>query len=73
MSQNNTCTYCKKIYSTPYVLIKHINTCKELLRQKVDELSKEKDKILEEKEREKKEKDQEITLLKEEINLKIQS
>jgi len=68
MTLNNICTYCKKIYSTPYVLVKHINTCKELLRQKVDELTKEKDKILEEKDREKKEKEQEITLLREEIN-----
>ena len=65
---NNICTYCKKIYSTPYILIKHTNTCKELLRQKIDELTIEKYKILEEREIEKKEKEQEIILLKEEIN-----
>ena len=57
----NICIYCKKVYSTPYVLIKHTNSCKQLLRQKVDEITKEKDKLLEEKELE-------IQLLREKVN-----
>jgi hypothetical protein len=57
---NNICIYCKKVFSSSYVVNRHANTCKELLRQKVDELTKEKEKILEEK-------DNEIKILKKEI------
>ena len=49
---NNLCIYCKKVYSSSYVLSRHTNSCKELLRQKVYEITKEKDKLLEEKEQE---------------------
>jgi len=58
---NNLCIYCKKVYSSSYVLSRHTNSCKELLRQKVYEITKEKDKLLEEKEHE-------IQFLREKVN-----